>query len=45
VVDVGHPHFHDPAKLAEALMRLYYDRGTVRTEHVPDDPTALVGAR
>jgi uncharacterized cofD-like protein len=45
VVDVGHPHFHDPVKLAEALMRLYYDRGTVRTETVPGDPTTLVGAR
>jgi uncharacterized cofD-like protein len=44
VVDVGHPHFHDPGKLAEALMRLYYDRGTVRTEGTSADPTTLVGA-
>jgi uncharacterized cofD-like protein len=44
VVDVGHPHFHDPAKLAEALMRLYYDRGTIRTDDPPAAPT-LVGAR
>ena len=32
VVDVAHPHFHDPKKLATSLMRLYFDRATVRTE-------------
>src|SRR5262245_7929040 len=34
VVDVAHPHFHDPKKLATSLMRLYFDRATVRTEAV-----------
>jgi len=43
VVDTAQPHFHDPAKLAEALIRLYYERGTVRTEGVAKE--TLVGAR
>ena len=45
VVDTAHPHFHDPVKLAEALMRLYYDRGTVRGEGTADEAARLVGAR
>jgi uncharacterized cofD-like protein len=46
VVDVGHPHFHEPTKLAEALMRLYYDRGTVRSDNGSDEARPpLVGAR
>jgi uncharacterized cofD-like protein len=45
VVDVNHPHFHEPVKLAEALIRLYYDRGTVRTEGQPAEDTSLVATR
>jgi uncharacterized cofD-like protein len=32
VIDVAHPHFHDPKKLAASVMRLYFDRATVRSE-------------
>lgn len=44
VVDVDHPHFHDPAKLADTLIRLFNDRTTTRTES-PADDSALVGSR
>ena len=44
VVDVAHPHFHDPKKLATSLMRLYYDRATVRTE-VPIPEAELAPTR
>ncbi|TAK25442.1 MAG: YvcK family protein [Chloroflexota bacterium] len=40
VVDVGHPHFHDPLKLAAALMRLFPGAGS-RTEAARE--VALVG--
>ncbi len=45
VVDVGHPHFHDPQKLAETLIRLYHDRSTVRTESPADEGAELVATR
>src|SRR5262249_11683312 len=38
VVDVDHPHFHDPVKLADTLIRLYNDRSTTRTEAPADPP-------
>jgi uncharacterized cofD-like protein len=41
VVDVAHPHFHDPKKLATSLLRLYFDRATVRTEVADGELTAL----
>jgi uncharacterized cofD-like protein len=46
VVDVGHPHFHDPGKLAESLIRIYYDRNNQPLPQQPPTATPpLVGAR
>lgn len=45
VVDVDHPHSHDPVKLADTLIRLYNDRSTVRTESPADSSGELVVTR
>ena len=44
VIDVEHPHFHDPKKLSASVMRLYFDRATVRSE-MPALERELAGAR
>ena len=44
VIDVGHPHFHDPKKLAASVLRLYFDRATVRSE-MPAVERELAGTR
>lgn len=45
VVDVSHPHFHDPAKLAEAVIRVYYDRNNAGMPPPPPIEPPLDGAR
>lgn len=42
VVDVEHPHFHDSKKLADALLQLYFRRGTRRSETPHHEPVELV---
>ena len=44
MIDVAHPHFHDPRKLSSSLMRLYFDRATVRSE-MPIVEKELAAAR
>lgn len=44
VIDVEHPHYHDPKKLSASLMRLYFDRATVRSE-MPIAEKELAAAR
>ena len=44
VVDIEHPHYHDPKKLGACIMRLYYDRSTTRSEGQAEAPSEELAA-